>query len=30
MPKEFKGKLDLDSWNSTPDWDALLPDKAPE
>ena len=30
MAKEFKGKIDLDIRDSTPDWDAFLPDKAPD
>jgi hypothetical protein len=30
VPKPFKGKIDLDIRASTPDWDAFLPDKAPE
>ena len=30
MAKQFKGKIDLDIRDSTPDWDAFLPDKAPE
>lgn len=28
--KEFKGEINLDIRDSTPDWDAFLPDKAPE
>jgi hypothetical protein len=28
LPKELKGKIDLDIRNSMPDWDAFLPDKA--
>ena len=30
MPKPFKGKIELDIRDSVPDWDAFLPDKAPE
>jgi arylsulfatase len=30
VPKEFKGKIELDVRDSVPDWDAFLPDKAPE
>jgi arylsulfatase A-like enzyme len=30
MAKDFKGKIELDIRDSTPDWDAFLPDKAPE
>jgi arylsulfatase A-like enzyme len=30
MPKPFKGKIELDVRDSVPDWDAFLPDKAPE
>ena len=30
MRKEFKGRIELDIRDSTPDWDAFLPDKAPE
>jgi arylsulfatase A-like enzyme len=30
MAKKFKGKIDLDIRDSTPDWDALLPDEAPD
>ena len=30
MPKPFKGKIQLDIRDSVPDWDAFLPDKAPE
>ena len=30
MAKEFKGKIELDIRDSTPDWDAFLADKAPE
>jgi hypothetical protein len=30
MAKPFKGKIDLDIRDSTPDWDAFLPDKAPD
>ncbi|HEY7604877.1 MAG TPA: arylsulfatase [Gaiellaceae bacterium] len=30
MPKQFKGKIDLDVRDSTPDWDAFLADRAPE
>src|SRR5437870_9244927 len=29
MPKQFKGTINLDVRDSTPDWDAFLPDKAP-
>jgi hypothetical protein len=29
MPKEFKGHIELDVRDSTPDWDAFLDDKAP-
>jgi hypothetical protein len=29
MPKPFKGVIKLDIRDSTPDWDAFLPDKAP-
>jgi hypothetical protein len=27
VPKPFKGAIDLDIRDSTPDWDAFLPDK---
>ena len=30
MAKPFKGRIDLDIRGSTPDWDAFLPDKAPD
>jgi hypothetical protein len=30
MPKPFKGEIKLDIRDSTPDWDAFLPDNAPE
>ena len=30
MPKQFKGKIELDIRDSTPDWAAFLADKAPE
>jgi arylsulfatase len=30
MPKPFKGRIELDVRDSTPDWDASLPDEAPE
>jgi arylsulfatase len=30
VPKPFKGKIELDIRDSVPDWDAFLPDKAPE
>jgi Sulfatase len=30
MPKPFKGKITLDIRDSVADWDAFLPDKAPE
>jgi arylsulfatase len=30
MPKEFKGVITLDIRDSTPDWDAFLPDPAPD
>jgi arylsulfatase len=30
MPREFRGKIDLDIRTSTPDWPAFLADKAPE
>ena len=30
MPRPFKGTITLDIRDSTPDWDAFLPDKAPE
>ena len=30
MPTPFKGKIELDIRDSAPDWDAFLPDKAPE
>jgi arylsulfatase A-like enzyme len=30
MPRPFKGTIDLDIRDSTPDWDAFLPDKAPQ
>jgi arylsulfatase A-like enzyme len=30
MAKPFTGKIELDIRDSTPDWDAFLPDKAPE
>src|SRR3954447_12353759 len=30
MGKPFKGRIDLDIRDSTPDWDAFLPDKAPD
>ncbi len=29
MPGPFKGVIELDIRDSTPDWDAVLPDKAP-
>ena len=29
MPKPFNGKIELDIRDSTPDWEAFLPDKAP-
>jgi arylsulfatase A-like enzyme len=30
MPKEYNGVINVDIRDSTPDWDAFLPDKAPE
>jgi arylsulfatase A-like enzyme len=30
MAKEFKGEINLDIRDSTPDWPAFLPDRAPE
>ena len=30
MAKPFTGRIELDIRDSTPDWDAFLPDKAPE
>src|SRR3954452_246767 len=30
VPKPFKGKINLDIRDSTQDWDAFLPDRAPE
>jgi arylsulfatase A-like enzyme len=30
MAKPFKGRIDLDVRDSTPDWDAFLPDKPPD
>jgi arylsulfatase len=30
MSKPFKGRIELDVRDSVPDWDAFLPDKAPE
>jgi hypothetical protein len=30
MPKPFEGTIKFDIRDSTPDWDAFLPDKAPE
>ncbi|HEY1689011.1 MAG TPA: arylsulfatase [Solirubrobacteraceae bacterium] len=30
MPKPFKGTINLDIRDSKPDWDAFLPDRAPE
>jgi hypothetical protein len=30
VPKPFKGKIELDVRDSTPDWDAFLADRAPE
>ena len=30
MPKAFNGEINLDIRDSTPDWEAFLPDKAPE
>jgi hypothetical protein len=30
MAKEFKGAINLDIRDSTPDWPAFLPDRAPE
>ena len=30
MTGEFKGKIELDIRDSVPDWDAFLPDKAPD
>ena len=30
MPREFRGEIKLDIRESTPDWDAFLPDRAPE
>jgi arylsulfatase len=29
MPKQFKGEINLDVRDSTPDWDAFLPKRAP-
>jgi hypothetical protein len=29
MPKPFNGAINLDIRESTPDWDAFLPDEAP-
>jgi arylsulfatase len=28
MPKQFKGEINLDVRESTPDWEAFLPDRA--
>jgi hypothetical protein len=30
MPRPFKGTINLDIRDSTPDWDAFLPNRAPE
>ena len=30
MPKQFKGAINLDIRDSTPDWRAFLADQAPE
>ena len=30
MAKQFKGEINLDVRDSTPDWDAFLSDRAPE
>jgi len=30
MPKPFNGAINLDIRDSTPDWQAFLPDKAPD
>ena len=30
MAREFKGKIELDVRDSVADWDAFLPDKAPQ
>ena len=30
MPRPFKGVINLDIRDSTPDWDAFLPENAPE
>src|SRR5262245_56122117 len=30
MPQPFNGKIELDIRDSTPDWPAYLPDRAPE
>ena len=30
MPRPFRGEIKLDVRDSTPDWDAFLPDRAPE
>jgi hypothetical protein len=30
MPKQFKGEINLDVHESTPDWEAFLPDQAPQ
>ena len=30
MAKQFKGEINLDVRDSTPDWDAFLADRAPE
>ncbi len=30
MPRPFQGEIKLDIRDSTPDWEAFLPDKAPE
>jgi arylsulfatase A-like enzyme len=30
MPKQFKGEINLDVRDSTPDWDAFLADRAPQ
>jgi hypothetical protein len=30
MPKQFKGTVNLDVRDSTPDWDAFVADRAPE
>jgi arylsulfatase A-like enzyme len=30
MPNPFEGKIELDVRDSVPDWDAFLPDRAPE